>query len=73
MQDEQEFGFGWRDLFDRLTRLDYDVFAVFDWRFGRPKLSRAVFDDCRIYPFRAFNYFAFPADKVAGLADRRKF
>lgn len=55
------FGYDRRDLFDHLRQLDYDVYAIVDFVYGRPPLSASEFERAGTYPYRGFNYLALPA------------
>ncbi|MDH3303250.1 MAG: FkbM family methyltransferase [Acidimicrobiia bacterium] len=55
------FDYNRLDLFDHLRQLDYDVYAIVDFVYGRTPLSAAEFDKAGTYPYRGFNYLALPA------------
>lgn len=52
-----------RALYEFVTRnLQYDIFTFVDFLFDKGPMGYDEFRKCGLYPFRAFNYIALPAD-----------
>lgn len=58
------FGYNRLDLYGHLRKLDYEVYAMADFVYGRTPLSAPEFDKAGTYPYRGFNYLALPVGRA---------
>jgi FkbM family methyltransferase len=60
----EPFGYTRADMHHFLVdELDYAIYSVVDFLYGRNPLSRHEFDRAGIYPFRGFNYICVPSSR----------
>ena len=56
----EPFGYTRADLFGFLADLDYSVYSIVDFVYGRAAMTVAEFEKAGTYPYPGFNYLAVP-------------
>jgi hypothetical protein len=56
------------DIYNFLTAdMDYRIYCFSDFLFNRGSMEFSEFFKCGLYPFRAFNFVALPAEKQGAI------
>jgi len=62
----EAFGYTRADVFRFFHDLDYRVYSVTDYVYGRAAMTVEEFEKAGTYPYRGFNYFAVPSESDVG-------